>query len=263
MGYKARTTSRRSSASSASSATATSGDATATSGSGSGSGPHFTPELFRFLFELKANNDRDWFHANKTRYEGHVKEPMLRFIRDFAPRLKRISGHFTADARPVGGSMFRIYRDVRFSMDKSPYKTVASAHFRHEAASNAYAPGFYLHLEPGSVFMAGGIWHPDSATLRLIRTAIAARPEAWRAVLDDPTFRARCRLAGDALSRPPRGFDPEHPLIEDIKRKDFIAVIDLDDGIACADDFLDRFATDCAAMVPLMGFITSAIGQPF
>lgn len=254
MGYKARPTRRRSSVSSSAASGATGDPA---------SGPHFTPDLFRFLFELKGNNERDWFNDNKKRYEADVKEPMLRFIRDFAPRLEQISGHFVADARPVGGSMFRIYRDVRFSRDKTPYKTVASAHFRHEAAKNAYAPGFYLHLEPGNVFMAGGIWHPDSPTSRAIRNAIAERPESWQAVLDDATFQARCRLTGDALSRPPRGFDPDHPLIEHIKRKDFIAVIDLDDRIACADDFIDQFAAACTAMVPLIRFITASIGQPF
>ena len=90
---------------------------------------YFTPRLFDFLRELKANNSRDWFLAHKSAYEFDAREPMLRFIEDFGPRLRRISKHYLADPRPVGGSMFRIHRDVRFSRDKSPYKTHVAAHF--------------------------------------------------------------------------------------------------------------------------------------
>jgi len=114
------------------------------------------PELFGFLEELKDNNDRTWFQANKSRYEEQVKSPLLAFIGGFDERLQRLSPHFVADPRPVGGSMFRIYRDVRFAKDKSPYKTAAGIHFRHERAKDVHAPGYYLHLEPaGDVRSAG------------------------------------------------------------------------------------------------------------
>src|SRR6185295_15934578 len=85
--------------------------------------PHFTPRLFKFLRELKRNNERPWFQANKTRYVADVQEPMLRFIADFATPLAKISKHFDADPRPSGGSMFRIYRDTRFAKERAPYKT--------------------------------------------------------------------------------------------------------------------------------------------
>jgi uncharacterized protein (TIGR02453 family) len=101
----------------------------------------FSPELFSFLAELRANNNRDWFAANKDRYEEDLLEPALAFIAAFAPRLEKISPHFRAEARPSGGSLFRIYRDTRFSKDKSPYKTNVGIHFRHEQAKDAYAPG--------------------------------------------------------------------------------------------------------------------------
>ena len=94
----------------------------------------FGPELFAFLAELELNNNREWFGANRHRYEEHLLEPALAFIEDFAPRLQKISPHFRADARPSGGSLFRIYRDTRFSKDKSPYKTHVGLHFRHERA---------------------------------------------------------------------------------------------------------------------------------
>ena len=114
--------------------------------------PHLTSDLFEFLLDLRANNDREWFAENKRRYEQHVKEPLLAFIEDLEPHLHSVSEHFVADTRANGGSMFRIYRDVRFSKDKSPYKTQAAVQFRHEAGKSVHAPGFYLHLEPDQVF---------------------------------------------------------------------------------------------------------------
>src|SRR5262249_24725406 len=112
------------------------------------------PELFAFLRELRAHNDRAWFAANRDRYHDAVRAPLLQLIADVAPRLREISPAFVADPRPAGGSLFRIHRDTRFSRDKAPYKTNAGVQFRHAAARDAHAPGFYLHLEPGEVFAA-------------------------------------------------------------------------------------------------------------
>src|SRR5438105_12571000 len=89
---------------------------------------YFSPGMFRSLEKLKRNNNRDWFAAHKGEYEEHVRNPMIRFVSDFGPRLRKISSHLVADPRPVGGSMFRIYRDTRFSRDKSPYKTHIGVH---------------------------------------------------------------------------------------------------------------------------------------
>ena len=171
--------------------------------------PHFSPQLFDFLADLRANNDREWFQANKGRYEQHVKEPLLRFIEDFEPYLHSISEHFVADARANGGSMFRIYRDVRFSKDKTPYKTQAAVHFRHDAGKSAHAPGFYLHLAPDEVFAGVGIWRPDSATVGRIRDRIVAEPGSWENAVGASEFVDEFDLAGDSLKRPPKGFDPE------------------------------------------------------
>src|SRR5919202_3583155 len=126
----------------------------------------FGEELFEFLADLQANNDREWFSANRRRYEEHLLEPALDFVEAFAPRLEELSPHFRADARASGGSLFRIHRDTRFSKDKSPYKTNVGIHFRHERAKDAHAPGYYLHIGPEDVFAGGGIWHPatDAAT---------------------------------------------------------------------------------------------------
>src|SRR5262245_24871002 len=132
----------------------------------------FDPDLFEFLSDLREHNDREWFAANKARYEAHVLEPALAFIEDFAFRLPEISSQFRADPRKSGGSLFRIQRDTRFSKDKSPYKTNVGMHFRHASAKDAYAPGFYLHLAPGEVVAGGGIWRPDTQTANKIREAI-------------------------------------------------------------------------------------------
>ena len=220
----------------------------------------FSPALFAFLAELAENNHRDFFHAQKARYEADVRGPCLRFIADFSGPLERISPHFVADARKVGGSLFRIHRDTRFSKDKKPYKTASGIQFRHEAGRDAHAPGFYLHLEPGDVFIGAGMWHPDGDATRAVRTAIADHAEDWQAVLDDDGMAGRWRLVGDSLARAPAGFDAAHRHITDLKRKDFIAVLQLDEEAACAADFGERFAAECAAAAPLMAFLCRAVG---
>jgi len=224
---------------------------------------HFDREFFGFLEELKLNNTREWFQANKERYRSVVQEPLLRFISDFADPLHDISREFVADPRPSGGSMFRIYRDVRFAKDKSPYKTHAAAQFRHRAGRDAHAPGFYLHLEPGNVFVGAGSWHPGGEAIGQIRTAIADNPKAWQKVLNSPGFFKRHRLVGESLKRPPRGFDPEHPLIEEIKRKDFISIENFSQTKACSPGFFNVVADSFRTASPLVRFLTEAVGQPF
>ena len=225
--------------------------------------PHFTPRSFSFLSDLAANNNREWFRANKSRYEEDMKEPALRFISDFAAPLKEFSPHFRADPRASGGSLFRIYRDTRFSRDKSPYKTVAGIHFRHEAAKDAHAPGFYLHIQPGNCFMGGGIWRPGGPTLRQIREAIDEDPTSWEHASRDPRFRDVFELAGDSLIRAPKGYSPTHPLIEDLRRKDFIAVVPLGEDDLMSDDFLGTFTLLCRAAAPFQQWLCRAIGVPY
>ncbi len=223
-------------------------------------GFQFEPSLFKYLRDLKKHNERPWFKANKGRYEDELRGPMLRFIEEFAPYLEKISEHFVADARPIGGSLFRIHRDTRFAKDKTPYKTHAGAHFRHARAKDVHAPGFYLHMEPGNVFMGAGIWHPDSKTLGKIREAIIADPKRWKRLTTAKALgSAGCALVGDSLKRPPRGYDPEHPLIEDLKRKDFILAADTDEGDALAPDFIKRFAKFCKTAAPISEFLTRAL----
>lgn len=224
---------------------------------------YFEPSLFAFLEALRHNNSREWFQVHKQHYEAAVRDPMLRFIGDVGPQLRQVSARFVADPRPNGGSLFRIYRDVRFAKDKSPYKTNAGAHFRHEVGRDAHAPGFYLHLEPGAVFVASGVWHPDGRTLTKIRDGIVENPKQWQQVTSSKAFRAMGSLSGDTLKRPPTGYDPEHPLIEDLKRKDYIVIANFTEEQACAPDFMDVFTGTCRTFSPLTKFLTTALELPW
>jgi uncharacterized protein (TIGR02453 family) len=221
------------------------------------------PELFAFLRELREHNDRAWFAANRERYEAHVLVPLLQFIADFAPRLRGISREFVADPRPAGGSLFRIHRETRFSRDKSPYKTNAGIQFRHAAGRDAHAPGFYLHLEPGEVFAAAGLWHPGPAALDRAREAIVARPDEWGRLVTAPAFGPVLSLRGEQLVRPPRGYDPDHPFVDDLKRKDFLVTASFAEAEACRPDFFDRYFRTCRAAAPFVRFVTEAIGLPW
>ena len=224
---------------------------------------HFSPELFQFLRQLKRNNDRAWFGKNKERYIEDVQEPVLQFVADAGAGLRKISPHLVADPRPSGGSMFRIYRDTRFSKDKSPYKTAVGIRFPHRSSRDVHAPGLYLHLEPGEVFIGAGIWHPDAKTTTKIREAIVERPAAWKKAVRTAPFSTAFELSGDALTRAPRGFDPEHPLVDDLKRKDFIGIRVLDENTASSERFLHSFLSMCRDGVPLVRFLCDALGLPF
>ena len=219
-------------------------------------GQHFSPELFKFLKDLARNNDRDWFAANKDRFESVVRDPFLRFIADFAAPLGSISPSFRADPKPSGGSLFRIYRDIRFSKDKSPYKTHVAASFSHgDSGKDIQAPGFYLHLEPGSCFAAAGLWHPDARTLTAVRTAILERPKEWQAVR-----RSKLEIEGERLTKAPRGFDPNHQFVEDLKLKDFVSSVMFSEKQVCAPGFLMEYTAACKKTVPLVRFLTTSVG---
>jgi uncharacterized protein (TIGR02453 family) len=191
-----------------------------------------------------------------------VLEPALEFIRRFAPELKRISPNFQAVAKPVGGSLFRIYRDTRFSHDKTPYKTHVGIHFRHAAAKDAHAPVFYLHLEPGDCFVGAGIWRPDTATARQIRQAIVAKPHVWKRAVGG-RFQQTYQLGGESYKRPPAGIDPEHELIDHLKRKSFIGMAPLTQRSVTSPEFVDEFAAMCRSGSPLVRFLCDAVGATY
>jgi len=228
-------------------------------GPGGASRAYLSADTSRVLADLSENNNRSWFAENKERYEAVVRDPALRLIADFAPALARISPHFMATPR----SLYRIHRDTRFSREKIPYKTHLGIHFRHDRARDAHAPGYYLHVEPGTVFAGVGIWHPESPALRLIREAIVEDPAGWTRASRAKAFTATYELAGDRLKRAPKGFDPEHPLVEDLKWKDYIGIAELDEAYVTRAGLVERLAKTFAAGTPLMRFLCGALDVPF
>ena len=218
---------------------------------------YFSPELFRFLGRLKRNNNREWFQSHKVEYENYVRQPALRFITDFAGPLYEITPYLVADPRPSRGSLFRIYRDTRFSHDKRPYKTHVAMRFSHRG-KDVHSPGFYLHLEPGGCFAASGLWHPEPPTLLKVRNAIVSRPEEWRRV-------RKLLNWGDAskLSRPPRGFPADHEFVEDLKLRDLGTAVEFSEKQVCSPTFMARFGGACRKMSPVAAFLSSALGLAF
>ncbi len=227
------------------------------------SSPHFKPSIYKYLKDLAANNNRDWFKENKNRYDKQLRDPALAFILDFGSHLQSISPHFRADPKANGGSLFRIYRDVRFSKDKRPYKIHTGLHFRHEAGKDAYTPGFYLHIEPGQSFVGVGIWRPDNPTLGLIRDKIVADPSRWKKAMQSDEFTSGFTVTGSSLKRPPRGYDADHELVDTLKLKDFTALAPLTQKQITSPDFVEEFSEYCRTGGALVKFICEALNQPY
>ena len=222
----------------------------------------FKPETIKFLNDLARNNNRDWFNENKPRYESDVLDVALNFIQSMHDPLASFAPHFTAIPN-MGGSLMRVYRDTRFSKNKTPYKTNIGIQFRHELAKDVHAPGFYVHVDPESVFLGVGMWRPASESLAGIRQRISDKQAEWLRVSNDKTFRRYFDLGGETLSRPPRGYAKDHPMIEDIKRKDFIAVRDMSHEDALHPKFQQKVETSFKAATDYMKFLCKAVGVPY
>lgn len=220
---------------------------------------YFTSATMDFLQNLSDNNNRNWFEANKPAYEETVRAPALQFIADMADDLPVLSRHFTAIPKKTGGSLMRVHRDVRFSKDKRPYKTNIGIHFRHELAKNMHAPGFYVHIEPGRCFIGAGIWRPDTVSLGKIRKHISEQAGKWSSVLTQSGFRKNYELRNDFLTRPPRGYSNDHPMIEELKRKDFIAISPVNDRQMLTAGFKKMTLDSFGAAQDYMQFLCRAL----
>jgi uncharacterized protein (TIGR02453 family) len=218
---------------------------------------YFTPATFRFLRALDRHNERAWFHEHKNDYERHVREPFLQLITDLQQPLTAISEHYRADSRRNGGSLYRIYRDTRYSHNKLPYKPWQGARFFHVRRHEIQAPGFYLHIEPGDCFAGGGMWHPESDALKHIRGFLVDNPAAWKRATRGKAF-GDLQLGGESLVRPPRGYDPAHELIDDLKRKDFIASAPFSEELACSGELLAWTIATFRQVAPLVDYLCAA-----
>ena len=226
--------------------------------------PYFTAATFRYLRDLAANNSREWFTANKPRYEDVLRQPFLRLITDLQPALASVSPHFRADPRTVGGSLFRIHRDARFSNDKSPYKPWQGARLFHERRREVAAPSFYIHLQPGGSFVGGGLWHPEPDTQRRVRQFILDNPGSWKKAAHAPALRPRFDLDdSEVLSRPPRGFPADFEFIDDLKHRNWVLWRSLDDAAMTGPRLKKTLETDLAALGPFIDYLCAALDLEF
>jgi uncharacterized protein (TIGR02453 family) len=223
----------------------------------------FGGETIEFLNDLDQNNNRDWFAEHKARYETCVREPALELIRQLAPHIRCLSRSFVTSDRKVGGSLMRVHRDTRFSSDKTPFKTNIGIHFRHGAGKDVHAPGLYIHIALDGCFVGVGSWRPEPASLAQIRNRIVTRPKEWAVARDDATFRHYFTLSGESTKRMPRGFDPDAPHADDLRRKDHTATASLTLADVVSPGLVDHCAARFAAARPYLRFLTTAVGATF
>ncbi len=223
----------------------------------------FKPEAIQFLADLAANNDRSWFTPRKADYERLLKRPLEAMCAALDERFRALGVPLLADP---ARSPFRIYRDTRFSKDKSPYKTNLGAGFpwieNREAPGGHGDPrgaGGYFHLEPGEIFVGGGMYHAETPRLTAFRQAIVADPKGTLAILEDPRFVARFGKvnAHESLKRVPPGYPPDHPQAELLKMKDVVFGRRLSDAEAMRADLPDLLAETLADGVPVMRFLSN------
>jgi uncharacterized protein (TIGR02453 family) len=224
----------------------------------------FSPAAIQFLVDLRANNDRAWFQPRKADYERLLKEPLEALCVDLAAEFERQKIPLRADPKK---SPFRIYRDTRFSKDKSPYKTNVAADFPWAGAS---APGGadastgwpgaggYFHLSPEGSYIGGGMWHPEPARLAAFRKKVDEQPEKTLAVLNEPKFLKRLGpVHGDSLKRVPQGYPGDHQHADLLKLKDVTFGRQLSDDEALSQDLPRILAEDFAIAVPVMALLAS------
>lgn len=208
----------------------------------------------RFLEVLKANNNRDWFQANKALYE-QAHGNVIAFADALLDKMRIHDQIETASGK---ASLFRIYADTRFSKDKAPYKT----HFgiRFSRASAQLRGGYYFHLEPGHSFMAGGFFAPNPDDLKRIREDISFNYEEWNELLSEPQFvETFGELRGDAVKTAPKGFDKEHPAIELLRKKQFILRHDFTDQEVLAPDFVEKLDQAFRNLRPFFDYMSEVL----
>lgn len=224
----------------------------------------FTVEIFEFLRDLKANNNRAWFEANKERYHQYARDELIKMLIELQAGLAEFAPQIEVVPKAVGGSIHRIYRDLRFSKDKTPYKTHLSAHLRHQQRDASYGLGFYLRIEPGECIVASGIWQLTPKNAATVRNRIVKRPDEWaRATAASHFVSLYGSVYGEQLKRVPGEYDSDHRFADDLRRKGFGGFAKLTDeqilGPACVPLVLDSFK----AAVPLMQFLADAFDIPW
>jgi len=214
-----------------------------------------TKTTFSFLNDLNENNNRDWFKANKDRYES-VHGEFIEFITHLIAAMNQFDPGIAA-LNPKD-TIFRIYRDVRFSKDKSPYKTHMGAHLVMGGKKSGNA-GYYIHLEPGACFAGGGVWQPMPDKLKILRTEIYENLDEFKAILGDTGFKKTfSEMHGDKLINPPKGFPKDHPDIDLLKFKSYTVGKNITDGLVQGKQSIKEVAQIFETMAPFIKFINYA-----
>ncbi len=223
---------------------------------------HIPAPVLQFLRDLAGHNDRDWFKANRDRYDA-VRQHMVDFAETVHDRLGR---HDVLEPQSGKQILFRIYRDVRFSKDKSPYKTNFAGYIKR--SGKLRRGGFYFHIQPGGSFVGGGFWNPNKEDLLRIRTELAADARPLREIIAGPAFQKTFgELQGDAVKTAPKGFSRDHPDIDLIRHKQFVVSRQFSDPEVQRAGFADAVVETFNAMLPFFDYMsevltTDANGQP-
>ncbi len=218
----------------------------------------FPPETLRFFRQLKRNNTRDWFAGHKPVYEEKVKKPMFELVEALGGILSGLAPELNTDPKRA---VFRIYRDTRFSPDKTPYKTQVAAHFRPRSAANRTYAGLYFHVSPGELLVAGGVYMPGSTELREIREYIAGHAKELRFILRSARLNEFYGgLQGDQAKRPPRGFLPSHPDMDLLRYKQFIVWAEKPDIFAETPELFSWLVEGFVAALPLIRYLNTPLG---
>ena len=219
--------------------------------------PGFSSQTLKFLRALKRNNRREWFHERRADYDAHVHAPMVAIVEQLAVDFARVAPDFVATPKV---SMFRPWRDTRFSANKAPLKTNVAAVFPHRALGRMQGAGLYFEVAPEHVWIGGGIYAPDTATLHAVRTHIAAKHRSLTGLLSAPAFKKRLgTMQGETTSRVPRGFDAAHPAADLIRHKQFLAAREEGPEFAARPDFYAQLLATFEAMVPFVQFLNAPV----
>jgi uncharacterized protein (TIGR02453 family) len=219
--------------------------------------PRFTSESLRFLRALKRNNRREWFNAHRDDYEAHVRQPMLAIIARLADDLREFGPEFVASTKT---SMYRIYRDIRFSSNKAPYKTHAAATLPTRGLPKHEGAGLYFHVSPDEVWIGGGMYAPPTSQLHAVREHIAANPRQLRTLIESPAFRRDVgALEGERLQRVPRGFSKDHAAAEYLKFRQFLAGREFEPEFAISTKFYAGLLLVFKRVAPLLRFLNEPL----
>jgi uncharacterized protein (TIGR02453 family) len=213
----------------------------------------FPEEMVRFFRSLKRNNRREWFQPRKHLFEQHVRTPMLELVSAINAELGKFAPEYVTEPKKA---IFRIYRDTRFSADKTPYKTHIAASFARRGGERLGAGGFYFSVSHDAIEAAAGVWHPERDVMLLVRNHIAeTHQELSRILADKKALKLTGGLQGDRLTRSPKGFDPEHPAADFIKMKDWILDVRLEPSLATTPKLHEEIVARFRAMTPLIQYL--------